>query len=395
MEKLNICIISKYPPHRGGTAAVNYWVARALGEMGHRVHVITDLVGESNNYFRKLDKTLLDGLEPKNVKVYGGRSERLPLSNSRTSILSNLALEVIRETDIDLIYSKYFIPYGVAGFLAKLATGKPLVLKHGGSDITYMYRDPFYKTLILEMLRRSDRVILNRSKIEEVVGAGVDKRKISTLFDFTMPHSEISAHENRKWLDKLGIGRDVPLLGCFGRVIFARGFPEMLKALSRIKEEDFLLLMAPSEGKEQITPLISKFGLEKKVLLLDYQPPWRMPYLYNSLTALISTELDFPVKIHTPLTAYEALYFGKCTVISEETHQKTPYNGLKNGEEIIVVDPRNTEDYAARLKWIIQNPEEAERVGKKGKSVLQLDGKCQIEKLVKIFRSTLENQGVN
>ena len=39
---MRICIINKYPPIGGGVSARVYWLAKAPGERGHEVHVVTN-----------------------------------------------------------------------------------------------------------------------------------------------------------------------------------------------------------------------------------------------------------------------------------------------------------------------------------------------------------------
>ena len=391
MEKLKICLISKYPPHKGGTAGLNYWFARTLGELGNEVHVVTDSI-ESGNYFKNLNEERMKGYEPKNVRVHELKSDSPLPSKSRTSLLVNLAMKVMEENDIDLIDTKYFVPYGVAGFFAKLITGKPLVTRHSGSDITYLLKDPSYRTLLINMLKNSDKIILDPSKLDEIKGLGVEEKRIACCSDFGMNMKTVPKEKTKSFLKMMGIDSELPIIGCFGKIFEGKGLLELLHALSKIKNENFSLLLVPETNKDGIKSYLSKFGLEEKSIILDYQPPWVMPFLYDSLTALIATEVDFPVKMHTPLTAYEAFYLGKCTVISEETHRKPPFKDLEDGVNAIIVDPKDTDNYAKRLKWIVKNPQGTEEIGRNVKNSHKCpDGKMITEKLVEIYREVVEN----
>jgi len=392
MKKLKICLISKYPPHKGGTSGINYWFARTLGELGNEVHVVTDPVEEGKNYFKNLNEERKKGHEPENVKVHSMESDSPLPVKSRTSMLVNLAINVIEENNIDLIDTKYFVPYGVAGFFAKLITGKPLITRHSGSDITYLLKDPSYRTLLIKMLKNSDKIILDPSKIEEIKSLGVEEKRITCCSDFGMNMEQVPREKTKSFLKRMGIDSELPIIGCFGKIFEGKGLLELFRALSRIKNEDFSLLLVPETDKDGIKSYLSKFGLEEKSVILDYQPPWVMPFLYDSLTALIATEVDFPVKMHTPLTAYEAFYLGKCTVISEETHRKPQFKDLEDGINSIIVNPKGTDNYAKRLKWIIKNPQGAEEIGRNAKSSRNYpDGKINIKELVEIYREVVEN----
>ncbi|MBA7662612.1 hypothetical protein ES703_70641 [subsurface metagenome] len=39
---MKICMIGKYPPIEGGVSTRTYWLARALGEQGVEVHIVTN-----------------------------------------------------------------------------------------------------------------------------------------------------------------------------------------------------------------------------------------------------------------------------------------------------------------------------------------------------------------
>lgn len=392
MKKLKICIMSKYPPYMGGIAGLNYWFARTLGELGHEVHFVTDPPHERGNYLKNLSAEQMQDYEPKNVRVYKTESDYHSLMRSRASVLVNSAINVIEKNDIDLIDTKYFIPYGAAGLLTKLITKKPLVVRHGGSDITYLLKDPSYRTLIIKILKNSDKIILDPSKLEDVKNIGVEEKRISCCSDFGMNIPDVPIEKTKSFLKNIGIEDGSPIIGCFGKIFRRKGVVELLRSLSKIKNEDFSILLLPQKNEDEIKSYVSKFGLEDKSFILDYQPPWLMPILYDSLTALIATEVDFRVKMHTPLTAYESLHFGKCTVISEETHRKPQFRNFNDGVDIIVVDPKDTGNYANKLKWIIKNPEEAEKIGRNAKSSNKCpDGKIIIEKLVEIYREVIES----
>ncbi len=66
MRRLNICLITRYPPIPGGTSSASYWTAKKLGESGHKIHVVTD----------SLERKGLKGADPK-TKQYKERLREL------------------------------------------------------------------------------------------------------------------------------------------------------------------------------------------------------------------------------------------------------------------------------------------------------------------------------
>jgi glycosyltransferase involved in cell wall biosynthesis len=67
---MKICIIAKYPPIEGGESSKAYWLARALGQRGHEVHVVTNALEVEEEYREQLsDYDLKYKYQPQGVYV--------------------------------------------------------------------------------------------------------------------------------------------------------------------------------------------------------------------------------------------------------------------------------------------------------------------------------------
>ena len=164
---MKICLISKYPPIEGGVSSRIYWLAKGLGERGHEIHIVTNAQEVENKYKEQMDSREAE-YTPKNVYVHSTTSNtnpwHIPFSKAYTERIANLAIEVIRKYNIQLIDSYYILPYGVAGSLAKSITGKPHILHHAGSDIgkiNYYWRTKGLAELVEAMKEiKSDFLLL-------------------------------------------------------------------------------------------------------------------------------------------------------------------------------------------------------------------------------------------
>ena len=378
---MKICLISKYPPHKGGTANGNYWYARTLSELGHEVHVVTRYLKDEDNYLRKLDKKDMKGHELKNVEVH--TLDREFSVEQEILALTNLAVEIIRKNNVDVIEAKYILPYGIIGFLSKTLTKRPLVINLVGNDIC-ISSQPEFKTIITEVLKNSDLVSIVPTIKDEMMKIGIKEGKLishsGANYSFFNPN--VKPYDFSK---KLGKKIDAPLIGFMGKILKYKGTYEFLKAVSKISE-DFYLVLNEESGNEDIKKYVKKFGLEKKAVFLDYQQPWKMPSIYNSLTALVATEVGFPAKIHTPLMAIEALHAGVCTIISHESYEKITFRNLKNKENVIVVDPNNIEGYSKTLKWVIKNPDRAKEIGTNARNFYKgMDYEENTKNMIRIY----------
>jgi glycosyltransferase involved in cell wall biosynthesis len=113
---MRICLISKYPPIEGGESAKAYWLAKALGERGHEVHVVTN-TWEVESDYRELIETddLNSAYQPKGVYVHNTdpfiEPAYIPYSRPYTEKIASLAIDIIKEYDLQLIDSWYILPY--------------------------------------------------------------------------------------------------------------------------------------------------------------------------------------------------------------------------------------------------------------------------------------------
>jgi len=68
---MKICTIGKYPPIEGGESSKLYWLAKALGEKGHEVHIVTNAWEVETKYREQITGDDLSGhYRPKNVYIH-------------------------------------------------------------------------------------------------------------------------------------------------------------------------------------------------------------------------------------------------------------------------------------------------------------------------------------
>ena len=74
---LKICIISKYPPIEGGVSARVYWLAKALGERKHEIHIVTNAQEVEGEYKERFDDDEQEYI-PKNVYLHSTNPDTNP-----------------------------------------------------------------------------------------------------------------------------------------------------------------------------------------------------------------------------------------------------------------------------------------------------------------------------
>ncbi len=377
-EKLKICLISRYPPCKGGTASSNYWLARTLGDAGHKVFVVTDF--HKDSYFNNIPDSFMADYESENIKVFS-MDPKEPVSSHVPKEVSNqpyadslasLAIEVIKKHDVDIIDTKYLFPYSYSGLIAKEMTNKPLIVRHAGSDITYLMKDKHLGGLIKGVLRGADKIACDHNKIKDLQDLGINDDAFIPETGFGVSHRyfrEARPFNLSAFSDDYMEG--TPVFTSIGKMHKYKGVIELIKAASSLKDLDFKLLFVPEgvRDREFVEDYVKEYGMEDKTIFLDYQPPWVIPSIYKLSTCLVCAEHDHPVPIHSPLAAIEGIHAGTCVIISEETFTKPPFSNFQRDWNVVVVDPKDSEDFSDKLRGIIEDPEKAKRIGKEAGSL--------------------------
>src|SRR3989344_2362925 len=184
---MQILIVGKYPPIQGGVAAHTYWLARGLGETGHRVSVVTNANRVEEMY--RIPLNLEDAkeqvaYEPENVSVFS-LSEKAPrhapYSESFVTRLVNLGLRAIEKNGADVIYAHYLEPYGVAALMLKELTGLPLVVRHAGSDIYRLFKHADYSYVLGRVLKNADIALMSHSLFYVAEAMGIEQRRLRPI----------------------------------------------------------------------------------------------------------------------------------------------------------------------------------------------------------------------
>lgn len=379
---MKICLLSKYPPIEGGVSSQAYWLAKALGEKGHEVHIVTNAEEVEGEYCEQIADSDKQSYSPKNVHVHSteptaaANPMHIPASKAYTERLASLALEVIEEHDIDVIDSWYLLPYGVSAFIAKTLTGKPWVLRHAGSDIGRLFASPSYQVLFKSLFEQADKIVTYSDSRDFFVSLGIPERKLVTVSKVNVNpvefHPDVDSLNLLQYSARLSDGR--PIITYIGKIPFlweSKGIGELIEAATEIEEDFVLLFCANGTGKENFLEFVRKRNMEHRIIFIDFLPPWRIPGLIKASTCVVVPERDFPVSNHLPNLPLEVIAVGKCLILSTELHKKGPYSKLIDNKSALIVNPKDINLFKKALEKVIQNPFRAEEIGSQSHNVFQ------------------------
>jgi glycosyltransferase involved in cell wall biosynthesis len=400
---MRVCLIGKYPPIEGGVSMRTYSLAQTLARRGHEIHLVTNATEVEPAYrmfMRPEDWRCYDEVSHTgggSVRVHATeaadwKQAHIPHHNAFATKLASEAIRVIREHDLEVVYSYYLEPYGVAGHLASLATGRPHVIKNAGSDTGRLWKHPQFRPLYEEIVKAAAYVITGRSVVERLKALGLDDRRISARMPFQVSldqfHPQAKALDVPELISMIGEHDpcraavwgtpprgDVPVIGMYGKIGKAKGTTEILHALRALRDEGIevhLIAMShvgQSEREAHFRKLAVELGLERHVLQIPFLPHWRVPELIRRCTIVCCLENSFPIP-HAPIVAREVLACGVCLVGSAEVLDKQPAaDTLVDGQNCVRVrDIPGITELTDRLRELLRDPSRTQAIAGRGRA---------------------------
>jgi glycosyltransferase involved in cell wall biosynthesis len=393
MRAMRICIVGKYPPIEGGVSAQTYWLARGLASRGHEIHVVTNADEVEERFRMQLDCDDAKMLQPRfdnsgsvcvhHVESFNPRTmAHLPVANPYLTRLASLATDVVRRYRCDIILAYYLEPYGMAGWFAAQRCGRPLLLKHAGSDIDRLAKNPDLGLAYKEILGDASAVITHPSLMCRFGGMGVLPSRILQSPPYQHNSQFFSPHGSALDLSAVAIGdgagmplkpddQVVPVIGVYGKVGLTKGTFDLIRALGQLADEGRPFRLAAMVGSEYAVTMrtaLIRSGIADRTVILPFLPNWLVPEFIRACTAVCFLERDFPIAIHGPMIAQEVLACGRCLIVSKEIADKqSNREQLDNGIHLLVVsDPRDTDELAHVLARVVDDPAWAGQIGTAG-----------------------------
>lgn len=166
-----------------------------------------------------------------------------------------------------------------------------------------------------------------------------------------------------------------PWIGCVANFYKTKGLEYLIGAFARpgLLERPGLKLLVIGDGhlRPQLEAQIKKLGLENKVILAG-----RIPDAYKYLKAfdvfvLPSLKEGFPWIILEAIAAELPIIATNVGALPEI---------IENGKEGFLIEPKNSQILAEKIKWLLENPQKAKIIGIEAK--LKLAKEFSLQKMV-------------
>lgn len=369
---MNLLFISKYPPIEGGVSAQTYWLAKSLGEKGHKVYVVSNCWEVEQRYREQVEENEMNLLEPENVELFSTSPEfrsSIPFSRYYESRIVSTALDIIKKYNIDAVYSHYLLPYGVSALLVKKLTNKPWVLQHAGSDITRLFSFSQLKSIFIECFNNADKVIGYGNTRQKFIENNLNLNKLvhaQRSINLQEFNPDIAPFD----FSKYGIDKGTTTFTYFGKISGLKKTYEFVNAASEIKDGNFKIVFVTESGNstEELKEHTKKLGILEKCIFMSFMPPWKIPSIMKASSCIVCPESEeepyLPKGTHGPQIAREAMAVGKPVIIGKGIKEKGIYRDTTENHNILVVDSIDKGDFSSTLKFVINNKEKMEEIGR-------------------------------
>ena len=248
---------------------------------------------------------------------------------------------------------------GAAVWLASLFGVKTLLHFHGGDVQESVENSPrFVQRMIWATLRRADRLIAITRHTEEYLRGWTDPGRVEYLANF-LDLADFDAMCDRS-ADDGAAKRDGPLRVLYvGWMLEAKGVPELLEAASHFPDVQFTLIgHCHTEFVERIADQLE--AARDHVTVLEPRPREEMIGLYGEADVFVlpTHREGFPMVVLEAMAAGLPLIATPIGAIPD---------AVRDGEEGIIVPPRDAAALAAALKRLLEDPALRQRMGERGR----------------------------
>lgn len=409
-------MFGKYPPIEGGTASQTYLTTRLIAEAGHGVDVVTN-AEQAEPSVRALmtDSDRVRLSEPPAsptggwVKVHHTTaledSSYVPWAKPFASQLFGLGSQLTETNDYDAVLGWYWEPYALVAAQVATAAGIPLIVRHAGSDVGRLARQPELRSAYRWLTKQADRILTGpgSAKLLERLGADptilrmVERGRIPEYFASSNAMTDfeelaalgadryrsmgLSPSTRRVLVDNLARSGDLlgaPTIGIYGKVAESKGSYDLLSALDQVGETRKITLLGAIGGpdglhRSYLNQVARTDRIGQRAVLFPFIAPWRVPGFLDACSMVCVLERRFDVPLHRSRVPQEVMSRGRPLVLSGEIADKVPFRArLVPGQNYIRVDdPTDRHALADTLRSWLSDPAALHEVGSRGRSLIE------------------------
>lgn len=365
----------------GGQVTYVLELAKALTTLGNKVDIYTRWFDQSKE---QIDP-VLDCPDVRVIRIPAGSWEFLP-KEFIYDVLPELAdnmVKFIQENNLDYdLYHGHYVDAGIVTLDVAKALGKPAFFTaHSlgawkrdqmGGDPEQMERQFKFKHRVAEEIR------IFKEVNAQTLTTQLQLEKLNELYDYYAdniviiePGTDIHTYHPLSPGEKdVEITLPEKYVFCISRIDSNKGHDMLLNAFDIVRKEvedvDLVIGGGSPNPKERelslkagMKKIVDECGMQDRVHIIGYVPDELMAPYYRQSRMFALPSLFEPFG----MTTTEAMACGTPVVASKFGGIKTVINTGENG---VLIDPTNIEEFATAIIDLLKDREKAERIGKAG-----------------------------
>jgi glycosyltransferase involved in cell wall biosynthesis len=376
-EALNVCFVTpEYFPISGGTGAYVYYLSHSLQKLGHNVHVVARHSEDSEDVF--------DGIKVHYIKGTGNaltRYWRFARSASKRieELNKKIGFDVIH-ANLPLVPS-FAIPEDSAKAVVCAVhstwKGEAIVTRQSNpkelnpNEKMMLRFNRVLRRYETQLMNRSDALIaVSRYTVGELTGLyGIEEEKIHVIYNGVDVNKFKPRPDRAELRREFGLEKEKKIVLFVGRLYHRKGLEILLRSIPPVLKEfgdvKFAISGTGFKQKEQsLRDLAKELEIEDYVAFLGYVPDEKLPDLYSASDIFVLPAIyeNFPFAI------LEAQATG-LPVISTKVGGIPEF--LADKENGFLIDPGDQTQLTQRVLTLLQNPEQAEEMGRRGRKLIE------------------------
>lgn len=374
------------PYSSGGYATRSRGMAAGLRAAGFDVRVITrpgfplDIVKNLDAADVPEEPDIIDGVPY--YRILEPRRKGLSAREYAEAAAKSLEAK-FRELKPEIVIAASNHTTALPAYIAAARLGIPFVYEVRGLwEITRVSREPAFaaspefhvnKTFEVELCKRADCVLtLTEGLKAELASRGAPAANIFLAPNACDPEEFKPMPRDEALARKLKIPADVPVIGYVGTFVIYEGLEDLAKACAILKKEgrDFRLLLVGNENasgagrgpiSEEIERIAENAGFSDRLIMPGRVPHDRVRDYYSLVDIAPFPRKPWPVcEIVSPMKPLEAMAMEKVPLVSSVGALKEM---VRDGETGLVFEKGSVADLAAKLEFLLDNPEKRRIMG--------------------------------
>lgn len=272
--------------------------------------------------------------------------------------------KIYNEFKFDIIHSHVILPDGYAGMKIAEHYKKPLfVTVHGADFQKTIFKNKKCKETVKKVINFSEKTIVVSNKLKKIAKEemGIKNDKIEVI-----PNGISEEDIFRGKSNLLENYKSKEIILSVSNLVKTKGIDFNLKAIKKLEKKHpnlIYLIIGEGEVRKELRRLMKVLKLEDRVEFLGKLSHKKtMEYIsICDIFSLPSWQEAFGV------VYIEAMAHGKPVIACKG---EGPEDFIKDGETGILVKPKNVDDLAKTLDFLLSNQEESRKIGERAKELV-------------------------